>query len=250
MDGLLKQLSRMVNLTPVEGTSAWASFENATPSFRFHYRVREATARKALIHFAIRDAYAPEAAQELCFKIDEMEDRILEAEEPRKLHPVALHASRFDSLVVLPPGFHESLSAQDPDLSARTFVVFPAYGCEFRDVETKACIDVLRRGIVATLDWSRDPSPRVEMRYSNPRTKGGSRGSKRGLTDISVPLREARELAGSPGAFIEIENFTGQVLRVESNGDHVAVRRSPQGVEEFATVDELPGLIRRFLESA
>lgn len=246
MDGLLKQLSSICTLTPIAGADGWLSFENVTPLFRFHHRVRQGTARSVLINFTIRDAYAPEAAHELCLKVDELEDRILGVQEARKLYPIKLHASAFDSLVVLPPGYHNSFRAQDPDLARQTFVVFPAYHCEFREVESKECIDVLRR-MVTTIDWGRKPSPRVAMRYSNPKTSGGSTGSKRGLTDISVPLREARELANSAGAFIEIESFRGDVLRMESNGDKVAVGRLPEGVAKLVSPDELPGLIGGFL---
>lgn len=247
MNPITDQLRNFHDLAPSTAVPGWLNYESVTPAFRFTYFVKASKDGTKLIQVAVRGSFLLEDASNICAAIDEFEDVIISLDSPKKLHPVLLGTSKFDSLIVLPPGYHNSFLAQDRSLAQQTFVVFPAYNCEFCRTESRDAIEVMRRGIVKTLDWKRDPSPRVAMRYSNPKTGGGSVGSDRGLTEISVALREASNLVGSPGAYMEIENFKNEVMEISNDGMKVTALCRNESIC-VASADELLQLVSGFLQ--
>jgi len=65
----------------------------------------------------------------------------------------------------------------------------------FSGGETVEEIEVLRRYSVTTLDWKRKTSPKVLMRYENPKTQSKS-GKDLKLTNYSTLLHECECLSG------------------------------------------------------
>jgi hypothetical protein len=127
--------------------------------------------------------------------------------------------------------------------------VFPGFRCEFSGTESQREAALRFDRMLDTADLRRPPSSFLKMRYDNPRTRGGSVGQQRGITDLDVLTRELRELAGSKGAFIEVENFRSQVRRIEWDGAVVLIwgkqRRELTINEALRWAESLSTTVRR-----
>jgi hypothetical protein len=139
--------------------------------------------------------------------------------DPGEIVKVRLRTSvkgRFSHALLLGAQYHDVFRVRDPGLNEMTVETFPIHNSEFAGCETPKEVRVLRRDFVSTVDWSRDISPRIRMRFANPVTKGGSIGKKLGLAKLSVLVREIENLSGVRGGWIEVENFESKRLRIES----------------------------------
>ncbi|WP_367871238.1 hypothetical protein [Luteolibacter sp. Populi] len=247
MTQLLENLGLLYALNPVAGLKDWFTYESNTPKYRFSYYVSTEISAGHLVLISLRGDYSEDSLLAFCRSVDEARDEVSKVEIPSKIHPVTLENSGFDTLMLVPPGFHDAFAVQNELLAKCTMVAFPAFNCEFSANETKASLDVLRRGVVPTLDWNRAPAPRVAMKYSNPRIRGGSAGNHRGLADRDTARRELCNLPASPGGFVELENFAGDVITVSFTDNCLVLERDGVGRSFDDNLDELLAAVDAFL---
>ncbi|MFD5158378.1 hypothetical protein ACFWMJ_09940 [Streptomyces hawaiiensis] len=127
----------------------------------------------------------------------------------------------FDAVAAAVPDVHGHHKAQNPGLTALTYIVFPAYACEFSGRETLAEAEARYTKMLRPAEIGREAVPFVKMSFDNPRTGGGSTNPGRALTYPRVLLQEIPQLENSPGGFVEYENREGEVWRVEWAGSWV-----------------------------
>ncbi|NEC86125.1 hypothetical protein [Streptomyces sp. SID12501] len=139
----------------------------------------------------------------------------------------------FDAVAAAVPEVHGHHKAQNPDLTAVTYVVFPAYACEFSGGETLAEAEARYTKMLHPAEIGREPVPFVKMSFDNPRTGGGSNNPGRALTYPRIVRQEIPELANSAGGFVEFENRLGKVWRVEWDGGWI-VSEEQSGVRSVA----------------
>ncbi|MEU0914511.1 hypothetical protein [Streptomyces althioticus] len=121
----------------------------------------------------------------------------------------------FDAVAATAPEVHGHHRAQNPDLTAVTYIVFPAFASE---VSGRESLDEARARYLKMLspaDIGRDAVPFLKMRFDNPRTGGGSTNPGRALTHPRLLHQEIPQLEGVVGGFAEWENRVGDVWRVE-----------------------------------
>ena len=119
----------------------------------------------------------------------------------------------FDAVAAAAPAVNRMHKADFPELGVVTLAVFPAYGCEFSGRETPEELRYRYYKPLDTANLRREPCPVMRMRYENPRTRGQSIGPKRGLDLPRVLLSGLTKLVDAPGAFVEFENYLGEVRR-------------------------------------
>lgn len=124
----------------------------------------------------------------------------------------------FDAVAAAVPDVHGHHRAQNPDLTAVTYIVFPAYACEFSGRETLAEAEARYTKMLHPAEIGREAVPFVKMSFDNPRTGGGSNNPGRALTYPRILLQEIPQLENSPGGFVEYENREGNVWRIEWDG--------------------------------
>ncbi|MGI5427828.1 hypothetical protein [Streptomyces sp. CA-179760] len=127
----------------------------------------------------------------------------------------------FDAVAAAVPAVHGHHKAQNPELTAVTHIVFPAYACEFSGKETLAEAEARYTKMLRPAEIGRDAVPFVKMRFDNPRTGGGSTNPGRALTYPKILLQEIPQLEDSPGGFVEYENREGAVHHIEWSGTWV-----------------------------
>ncbi|MFF8230524.1 hypothetical protein [Streptomyces caelestis] len=124
----------------------------------------------------------------------------------------------FDAVAAAVPDVHGHHKAQNPDLTAVTYIVFPAYACEFSGRETLPEAEARYTKMLHPAEIGREPVPFVKMSFDNPRTGGGSTNPGRALTYPRILLQEIPQLENSPGGYVEYENREGKIWRVAWDG--------------------------------
>lgn len=133
------------------------------------------------------------------------------------IRPLGLNKNGFNHLILAPKEFHGYLKGRLDDERERLLLCLPVHKGEFSGNESINDFFLLRRKIVDTLDWTRQPSPQVQIRFDNPKTGGGSGAYV--LVKYEYLLNEIGKIEGVEDGFIEILNCSGAVAEILS---HVA----------------------------
>lgn len=244
---LAETLSAMPGATPVPGLDAawyWS------PNRRFHFTAALTADGTGSLQVNALDTYDQDLVRALLEAAREQApsqpgDGPLLTQLGGFTHP----GYEFDAVMLIAPAVHRSHASENPDLHARTTVVFPGWHYEFSGNETEAELK-FRCGNPQGIPISkltRSPEPFLKMRYDNTRTKAGSQGPDRGFTKLPVLLRELELLEGAPGSFVEYENYRGEVWH--ASWQNTLVLDGPGGPRTLA-LPELLDFARESLTAA
>jgi len=146
----------------------------------------------------------------------------------------------FDAVAAAVPEVHGHHKAQNPELTAVTYIVFPGYACEFSGRENLAEAEARYTTMLHPAEIGREPVPFLKMRFDNPRTGGGSTNPGRALTYPRILLQEIPQMENAPGSFVEFENRHGMAWRVEwDNGWSIAEEGAQDSALREIGLDEL-----------
>ncbi len=95
----------------------------------------------------------------------------------------------FDAVAAVAPEVHCHHKTQNPDLTAVTYIVFPAFATEVCGRESLEEAQARYQKMLSPSEIGRDAVPFLKMSYDNPRTGGGSANDGRAL---AYPGRCAR----------------------------------------------------------
>ncbi|MCO4697779.1 hypothetical protein LRR80_03847 [Streptomyces sp. RO-S4] len=127
----------------------------------------------------------------------------------------------FDAVAATAPEVHGHHKAQNPDLTAVTYIVFPAFATEVSGRESLEEAQARYQKVLSPAEIGREAVPFLKMSFDNPRTGGGSTNPGRALTYPRMLRQEIPQLEGALGGFVEWENRTGEVRRVAWDGEWV-----------------------------
>ncbi|MBZ6199900.1 hypothetical protein KVH17_09220 [Streptomyces olivaceus] len=148
----------------------------------------------------------------------------------------------FDTVGVAAPEVHGYHAAENPELSAVTYAVFPAYASEISGRENEEEAWGRFRKMLQPNRLDRTEVPFVKMRYDNTRTQSMSKGDARGFAPLETLQRELGLLDGAPGSFVEWENRHGAVWRADSNSDGLELAHD--GTRDTVDTDQLQATAR------
>ena len=102
--------------------------------------------------------------------------------------------------------------------------------------------------IIPSVNWDREVSPKIVLRFNNPRTGGGTSDSG-AFVKYDLLIREIRNLNGVTNGFIEITNYRGQAIEILSprEGEFWLIRDRMEETKEAFGQDVLAQRIRLFL---
>lgn len=154
----------------------------------------------------------------------------------------------FTHLLLAPPDFHSYFKGRLDSKRTDLFLAIPIYNCEFNGKETVELFCRIRREIVSTLNWGREPSPLAMVRFDNPQTGGGTTGSTAVPIRYDLLLNEVRNIEGVASAFIEVNNYRGHRLELLSPElENYTIRIQDQPPEHNCLYVDIVEKIRRFL---
>lgn len=148
----------------------------------------------------------------------------------------------FDELLILSPELHGQFKAENEQLYLQTVLALPIYHSEFALSDLPETVMLVRSRFVSTLDWKREPSPRVWMRFKNRVTE--SIGKKLGLTRIEKAIAEIHRIPSGQDGWAELENYLREHIRItyafgmyewEANGETTRLPESEldERIKEF-----------------
>ncbi|MFC7513353.1 hypothetical protein ACFQV4_38380 [Streptomyces thermocarboxydus] len=108
----------------------------------------------------------------------------------------------FDAVAATAPEVHGHHRTRNPDLTAVTYIVFPAFDTEVSGRESLEEAQARYQKMLSPAEIGREAVPFLKMRFDNPRTGGGSTNPGRALAYpkcCAARSRSCRELpADSP----------------------------------------------------
>jgi hypothetical protein len=169
---------------------------------------------------------------------------------PAGLRVVPLPANRygFTSAVLAPADYHSHFAGILDEQRMGLTLCLPAHACEFSGDESPGELAEMCLRTVPVLDWGRVVTPKIELRFHNPRTGGGT-GETAVLASRKLLSREADLLNGVGGGFLEIRNWRHRILEVLSPapGQYTVIRDRDDRTREPASRQVLEERIGSFL---
>jgi hypothetical protein len=214
---LIEKLKKSINFKPFAKFKDWNEFVVTTPSHSFfnyfNLKIVDGYVVTTVVRNKKDDILLDSFLEQLSnIDIDTPKNLIKKSISP-------LPNSNMDSFMIFPYQYHNEFKSIDEELHKKTILVLPIHHSEFRGDETIDEINILRRDFITTIDWTRDITPQIKMRFKNFKSATGSVGNKLGLakvTDISSELSKLQNLKDKQ-SFIELENYKNEFVRIILN---------------------------------
>jgi hypothetical protein len=152
----------------------------------------------------------------------------------------------FTHVMVVPPIYHGYLKDVEGVDRKNLFLCLPIYRCEFSGCESVDDFRELRLHYIPVLNWHREKHPKMRVYFDNPRTGGGT-DEAGAYFQWSTLLREIGNINGVSDGFIELTNWSGQVVEVISSSADVYVLIKDRRDEQVLSLDDLIFKIRAFV---
>ncbi|WP_121745755.1 hypothetical protein [Streptomyces sp. E2N166] len=216
-------LPAMPGAAPVPGlASAW----RWSPNPMFTFTAALSTDGRHNLQVNVRGPYDEALVTALLAHARAHDDTFVEQRRPLVAIGGFHHdGTEFDTVGVAAAEVHGYHATENPELSAVTYAVFPAYASEISGSENEEEAWGRFRKMLQPNKLDRAEVPFVKMRYDNTRTQSMSKGDARGFAPLDTLVRELELLDGAPGSFVEWENRHGAVWRVDSTGGGLELTR-------------------------
>lgn len=162
--------------------------------------------------------------------------------------PLSAQPRPFDRVLTACPAFHAHFGGRLDAQRSRLVLCLPIHHSEFTGAEDRATFATMRREVVSTLDWSREPMPRALVRFDNPRSGGGT-GDRSMLFPWRTLEREIVNLNGVERGFVEIVNYREKVIELLSPRPdvYIHIRNRDDATRRALTHEQVLGEVRAFL---
>lgn len=154
----------------------------------------------------------------------------------------------FTHFLLAPADYHSYFKGRLDPQREQLVLCLPIHNCEFAGDESPDLFCQLRRDIVAIHDWRRPVTPRVLLRFDNPKTGSGTIGSANVPLKYSLLENEIRNLNGVVSGFIEIVSFRGDYAQILSPETNVfSFRRESEAEPRQMNEQDVQAEVLRFL---
>ena len=245
---LLDDLREYCEISNIKGMEDWYFYSNKTPAFIFSHYLNFSLLKGYIIKVSIRGEMEVKVIYDFLMSIEKFintdcTNRIV------KIENIAYKETEFNSMLFIPSQYHTSFSTFSDKLYQKTIDVFPIYGCEFSGDESPDIVKLLRQNIVSTVNWKREISPKIKLRYKNSKTKSETIGKKLYLEKWSILLHELNNLQGctDSSSFIEIENYKNEYIHISILNSNVMVIRNKKEVLLQGEFEEIKRYVNNFI---
>lgn len=184
----------------------------------FTYTVALSSDERAVFQMTCRDTYPAALVRDVMSFARHHEATLLAAAPMTHVEGFDVAGHGFDSVGAVIPAVAEA-NKDRPELSAVTYLLFPAWKCEFSGAETEPEA-YSRLRMVDAANPKREPMPFLKMRFDNGHSH--TVGDERLLTKPDFFAKELSAMAeGSRKSFIEAENFRGEIRTITYDDGYV-----------------------------
>lgn len=170
------------------------------------------------------------------------------ADSKLEMHPLALNVYGFSNLLLAPHNFHSYFKGRLDAEREKLLLCLPVHKSEFSGAESVEEFYLLRREIVETLNWDRKLTPKIILRFDNPKTRGGT-SDEGAFVKYATVLHEIENIDGVVNGFLEILNYKSEVFEVLSPavGQFVIIRNRDDSKREAVSKENLLAQLWQFL---
>ena len=117
-----------------------------------------------------------------------------------ELHAMPTNGYGLSLTILAPEQYHAYFKGRLDDKRECLALCMPIHRCEFSGNESVDDFFLLRRKIVPTMNWEREVHPKIELRFDNPRTRGGTGDAYTFVRSYASPtsFRHSENTARSP----------------------------------------------------
>ena len=164
------------------------------------------------------------------------------------LFPLPSNEYGFSNLFLVPTDYHSYFKGILDDKRNSLVLCLPIHRCEFSGNEPIQEFFLMRRETVSTLDWKRPISPKIILRFDNPKTGSGT-GNSDVLVKYNTLLNEINNLEGVIDGYIEIKNYKSSVIEILSPyfNNFILIRERNDQIRESLNKSDLLNQISIFL---
>lgn len=245
---LLDELQEYCEISTIKGMKDWYFFSNKTPAFIFTHYLNFSLLEGHIIKVSIRGEMEVELVYEFLKSIDKYIN-VECANRIAKITKIAYKETNFDAMLFIPSPYHTSFSTYSDRLHQKTIDVFPIYNCEFSGDESPDTVKFLRQDIVSTVNWNREKSPKIKLRYKNNKTKSGTIGRKLYLdkwNNLSHELNSLQDCTDS-SSFVEVENYKNEYIHISILSINVLVIRNKKEILLQGELEEIKRYATNFV---
>jgi len=245
---LLNELQEYCEISDLKSIQDWYCYSNKTPAFIFTHYLNFSLLEGHIIKVSIRGEMEVEAVYEFLKSID----KYINAECVKrivKITNIAYKETNFDAMLCIPSLYHTSFATYSDRLHQKTIDVFPIYNCEFSGDESPDTVKFLRQDIVSTVNWNREISPKIRLRYKNHKTKSRTTGRKLHLDKWNNLLHELNILQDctDSSSFIEVENYKNEYIHISILSIHILVIRNKKEILLQGELEEIKRYVTNFV---
>jgi hypothetical protein len=122
----------------------------------------------------------------------------------------------FDSALMAGPQYHSYFKGRLDNVRNTLYLCFPIFECEFSGNESVELFYEMRRFLIKSLNWDRSMTPKILLRFENPKTKAGTIGKNYYPVDFNVVKTEIINLNGVPNGVVEVFNYNKEYVKIIS----------------------------------
>ncbi len=152
----------------------------------------------------------------------------------------------FHAIALLGHAAHSLYQTFDSLLHRGTCVVFPVYECELSGGETPEVLRLIRQDFLPSLEWNREPHPKLRASFNNSATGVGSVKKDPRLASLTKILSELRKMEGCPASWLRVQNWREEEMKIEVNDAAYVWNCSGSDAGGAAAFDSMAERLRNF----
>lgn len=125
----------------------------------------------------------------------------------------------YSHVLLVPPSYHRFFRGRLDEQRSALVAVFPVHNCEFSGNETEEYFYEMQRSTIQLTNWERNITPKILLRFDNPKHKTGTIGDQEILAKFDLLSQEISNLDGVVNGFIEVTNYKNERFEIVCEGE-------------------------------
>lgn len=140
-------------------------------------------------------------------------------------------------MLLAPAHYHGNFIGALDEKRSELVLCAPIFHCEFSGNESIDEFHEMNVKRVHTDIWTRNPEPKIFVRFNNDKTGGGTKGNKYVLMSYARLIDEIHNLKGVINGFIDVRNYMDEIVSITSNSpDAYQLKSNKEKVEVNAAI--------------
>lgn len=123
---------------------------------------------------------------------------------------------KFDNLLLVPSNYHHFFDDDFLEKRENLMMVIPIFDCEFSVHESIEDFNQIAFRNIKTKNFERVPSPKIKIKYNNPKTKVKTINNKYTITGYESLVVYIADMYGVDDSFLNLLNYKNDEIKITS----------------------------------